>query len=267
MWDYILVQPITHLTSSKYEEYTTDLKSYQDCGELLAINPLYEDLMGIISGLTALWELFVCIILLRFYTKRLALLSIACNEIDVLMREKSKKFKSKKNLNRHRKNQFFLSLAIKTTNIVILCVISGWIGIFALSVRVGEYWLVFDHIVGGLGIYMMYSDVLYKKIFCCNKICFNCCLNICYCCCLKPKNLPHHLQLELHKDNKMDKITTDVDENKETRNKANSNASSPTSDIDVLPVLTTGFNKVFDEHDAVITNHQEANNNVETEIP
>ena len=237
-----------YLTDSKYHDIASNVKSYQDCSDLVYLDPSSARLINIAIAVYSFWDLLASITILRLFIKKLALLSLAFNEIDVLIKDKM--VKSKKNLNRHRKNQFFLSLVIKTTNIVILTMISSWIAMLSAGARIGTYWHVIAHVITVLAIYMMYSEKTYSKVCCCSNICNDCCIRMCYCCCLRPRHLPQALQLEVntsHDDNGKRVNSCDV-HSQETKSDPNTQSPSTQpmdSDVILVPVLTMGLNSIF----------------------
>ena len=212
-------------------------------------------------------EIGSSILVLRMYLSRLMTLSIAYNEISLVMEQNRREAgrKNKKDLNRHKRNitemlnvrnvsspaspsnltwaqkrrtnARFFQLGLRTTNTVILAVVST--SIITLFNGMGQWWNVMDCVFNTLAIYLSFSfgDTLYSKLCFCQKCCYRFCIQCCYCCCapqlmldqieLEPKNAK---QMESNKDGKTMK-TED--------NNANGDAAQDTKlELEVRPAST-----------------------------
>ena len=96
-----------------------------------------------------------------------------------------------------------MDLAIKHTNLLILVMISEYLGFLAFGLNIGTYILSIDLCLDGFAIYLSFefSDKLYRKIFCADTChgqtnCHRCCIYLCWCCCT-PTKLPQSVLLEL----------------------------------------------------------------------
>ena len=95
-------------------------------------------------------------------------------------------------------NELFLNLAIKTTNLIILVVVSNYLVLFKFGIQISTSLLNIDAVCNTLAIYLSYqfSTRYYDQLFkACHNVCYGCCVRLCYCCCL-PNQLPDHLKLE-----------------------------------------------------------------------
>ena len=115
----------------------------------------------------------------RLYLKKLVVLSAIYDNFE---------FKSKEHA---KKNQHFMELILRTTNLVIVTIISEYLLLIVNGSGVGEHWLVIGHTINVLCIYLSFgavNDRLYNKLCCCvHRHCHKCCASLCFCCCL-PKS-------------------------------------------------------------------------------
>ena len=93
----------------------------------------------------------------------------------------------------------FLDLAIKTTNTVIMAIVTNYFALIVYSARWPNYILSIDALFNSLSIYLSYSftSKYYDLIFSpCHNKCYSCCSYLCFCCCV-PTKLPSDIKLEL----------------------------------------------------------------------
>ena len=110
---------------------------------------------------------------ISLYIRKLVLLSLAFDEYKVMG-----KFQS----DEHRqKNERFLKLMVKTTNLVVIVVISSYFSMLILVLQLGHFMVMIDHSVIVLCVYLSYAHNarLYDKL-CCAERSYRCCTVLCF---------------------------------------------------------------------------------------
>lgn len=87
------------------------------------------------------------------------------------------------------KNERFLELMVKTSNLVVIVVVSSYASIIFMALQFGIFIVLIDHTIIALCIYLSYAvnQSLYDKL-CCSTKCYRFCTILCYCCCA-PRNI------------------------------------------------------------------------------
>eukprot|EP01083_Nonionella_stella_P040851 110770_1 len=192
----ILFEPQTPLIQS--------IQSYEQCAILLDVFWVTESrrlFQFIAIGLWTVTDVVANIALLRSFLRKVFGLSSACHEIDSIIKLQSKSVNSK-NRQITKENALFLNLAVKTTMIVILMVISYFGAIIIQGMRLDKAWLTLTNITHSWCIYMTYKCG--KKMYNCicfgGDVCFEWWKRCCFCCCCEVKELPQELRVNIHMD-------------------------------------------------------------------
>ena len=79
------------------------------------------------------------------------------------------------------KNERFLKLMVKTTNLVVMVVISSYVSMLILVLQLGHFMVMIDHSVIVLCVYLGYAHNarLYDKL-CCARRSYRCCTVLCF---------------------------------------------------------------------------------------
>merc|ERR1719229_1125133 len=106
---------------------------------------------------------------IRLYIRKLVLLSLAFDEYQFQSTE-------------HReRNERFLKLMVKTTNLVVWVVIWSYFGMVIVMLQLGHFLVMIDHSVIVLCVYLGYAHNhgLYDKL-CCAQRSYQCCTVLCF---------------------------------------------------------------------------------------
>eukprot|EP01084_Bolivina_argentea_P069636 126668_1 len=193
----IAITPVTFWMITEYNNYSNEhnynfdeIQSFGDCTKILSgSNKIGKLLLGLTIGINAICELILSVIILRLYLKNLLLLSLTYSEIQFKFNQRAfpVKLTKKKDILNHKKNALFLSLAIKTTNIILIVVFSGYIGVFLWNRSIfGQYWKTFDHVIKCICLFMTFKfgENIYYKICVCQGCCYPLMTKCCFCCCM-----------------------------------------------------------------------------------
>eukprot|EP01084_Bolivina_argentea_P069637 126669_1 len=184
--------------SNAHNHNYDEIQSFTDCTKVLSKQTNTGKLfLGLTIGINFFCEFILSVIILRLYLKRLLLLSLTYNEIQLKINQKtqsqdsesgvSPRVTKKKDILTHKKNALFLSLAIKTTNIISIVVFSGYIGVLMFNGGFfGLYWRTFDHVIKCICLLMTFKfgDKIYYKICICQQCCYSLMTKCCFCCCM-----------------------------------------------------------------------------------
>eukprot|EP01084_Bolivina_argentea_P026613 49501_1 len=221
-----------------------ELSTYTSFGDCLnAINqaPNRMILTSTAIGCNLLVDLVSSIIILRLYLRKLILLSLAYDHWQ---------FKSKM---QKQKNEKFMKLMLKTTNLVIVSVATEYSLIFVNGARIGEYWLAFNHTINVLCIYLSFggfNDKLYDKLCCCiDKCCSKCCGRLCFCCCM-PSNVDSTIMVTIQENSTVNSLEKSKDSKLQVNSIESSPVGTPTPNIPTTPTIT-------------VTNGSNMNKNIE----
>lgn len=187
-------------------------------------------------------EIFSSILVLRMYLSRLMTLSIAYNEMNLVIDQREDTHspspphsttsnnhqghtRSPTWAQKRKTNARFFQLGLRTTNTVILAVVST--SIITLFNGIGQWWNTMDCVFNTLAIYLSFSfsDKLYSKLCCCQKLCYKWCIGCCYCCCAPQLMLDQieREQVERKKTMDLSNVANELDL------KIDSNSPSPNS--------------------------------------
>eukprot|EP01084_Bolivina_argentea_P290491 498993_1 len=156
-----------------------DIKFIGDCDGKQNNSSFRKTLVFSGIAVNMVTDLTVSIIILRLYLKKLILCSTVFDTFE---------FKSQSH---KKKNEIFMTLILRTTNLLIICVIAEYIILLVPALSLGVYWMSIKLTVNVVCIYFSFgkfNDKLYGKLCCCmDKCCYKCCAVLCFCCC-SPKN-------------------------------------------------------------------------------
>eukprot|EP01083_Nonionella_stella_P083646 231341_1 len=187
---------ITGLSASSASGELANIQDFPGCRLSIDAAPGRIPLTITAIGISLIVDLIASIIILRLYLKKLILLSLAFDKFE---------FKSKTHL---KNNEKFMQLILKTTNLVIISIITEYLTLVVNGAGIGEFWLSFDHTINVLCIYLSFGsadDRAYGLLCgCIDKCCHKCCTRICFCCCL-PTQIDDGLQVAIEENSKSSK--------------------------------------------------------------
>eukprot|EP01083_Nonionella_stella_P186538 683129_1 len=240
---------ITGLSASHASREISNIHDFPGCRLSIEAAPDRIPLTIAAIGTTLIVDLIASIIILRLYLKKLILLSAAFDKFE---------FKSKSHL---KKNEKFMQLILKTTNLVIVSIITEYLTLVVNGLDIGEYWLSFDHTINVLCIYLSFGSADDKeyRLFCgcIDKCCHKCCTRICFCCCL-PTQIDDDLQVAIAENSKSSGIGSpkgSVVSSSEERSKTEKSqtAKSPDAMVDFTDGHTYNMERALSTSDVVDT--------------
>eukprot|EP01084_Bolivina_argentea_P036316 67203_1 len=153
-----------------------EINTVADCNGVTDNSSFGKPLRITAIAMNMIGDLIASIIMLRLYLKRLILLSNAFDKFE---------FKSE---HHKQKNECFMTLILKTTNLMIISILTEYIVLIVSAASIGIYWMSINHTINVLCIYLSFggfNDKLYDDLCCCvDKYCYGCCSSLCILCCM-----------------------------------------------------------------------------------
>eukprot|EP01083_Nonionella_stella_P275996 937534_1 len=148
---------------------------FGDCEYRLNAHPYQHHLVYLGISLTLITDLVASVVILRLYFKNLFIVFYLADRVE---------FNNEQQKN---KNDEFMKLIMKITNLVIVSVLTEYMTLVINAAEIGVYWLSVDHTVNVICICFSFShsEQSYRRMCCCvHRYCTNCCTSLCFKCCV-----------------------------------------------------------------------------------